>query len=351
MNTMIYPRRKILLLLTGGTITMKEENGVFKPAHDIQDIIATFPRMKDIADISAHQICDIDSSNMSPRLWKDIAQTIEKNYQQYDGFVITHGTDTLAYTASALSFALRNLHKPVILTGAQKPISELGSDSPFNIFNSFQVAVHQKVKEVAIVFDTKIIRGNRSAKRSAKKIDAFWSPQFPLLGEIGIDIKYLSSIVHRQEANQTLDIQSGQTLELQANFDPNIISISLVPGFIPTILEQIIQQRMYRGIILHGFGAGNIPTDETVVPWIEKATQAGIPVILISPCPSGTTYLELYETGRRALDAGVISAKDMTQEATAVKLMWVLAQTNDMSCIRKLMQTNIAGEISESLLK
>lgn len=331
-------RVKILLLLTGGTITMKEKDGVLKPADDIEDIIATFPRMKELADIEAKSLCDIDSSNMSPPVWQNIARHIFENYVHYDGFVITHGTDTLAYTASALSYALQNLHKPVILTGAQKPISELGSDSPFNIFNSFQVAAAQNIREVAIVFDTKIMRGNRSSKRHAKKIDAFWSPQFPLLGEIGVDIKYFASASHVHGR--------AKTLKLQADFDPKIISLSISPGFIPTILERIIAERMYNGIILRGFGAGNIPTDQTVLPWIEQATKAGIPVVLISPCPGGTTYLELYETGRRALDAGVISAKDMTLEAATVKLMWALAQNKDMRKIREIMESNIAGEIS-----
>ncbi len=331
---------KILVLFTGGTITMiKNADGVLGPAKDIQQIQKFFPELKEIAEITSLDVCDIDSSDMTPETWQVLAQRIYENYQNYDGFVITHGTDTLAYTASALSFALPNLNKPVILTGAQKPISDLGSDSPFNIFNSFKVAVSGAIREVAIVFDTKIMRGNRCSKRHAKKIDAFWSPQFPLLGEIGVDIKYFPH-------HDTHHSHSHSRLKLQDKFDSNIISLNLFPGFMPTIFEKIIEEKIYKGIILRGFGAGNIPTNNTIAPWIKRAIEQKIPVVLISPCPGGTTYLSLYQTGQAALKAGVISAKDMTWEASTVKLMWALAQNSDFEKIRDIMEKNIAGEIS-----
>ncbi len=339
-NTMPKPRAHILLLLTGGTITMtKDEQGILKPAHDVHEIISTFPKMQEIAEIEVLEVCDIDSSNMAPGIWQDLANHVCINYAQYDGFVITHGTDTLPYTATALSFALQNLNKPVILTGAQKPISELGSDSPFNIFNSFQVAAKGKIREVAIVFDTKIMRGNRTSKRHAKKIDAFWSPQFPLLGEIGMDIRYFSFADHPLPA---------KPLELVNSFDSQILSLDLFPGFDPQILYKLLETKNYHGVILRGFGIGNIPTNTNLLAWIAQATAAQIPVILISPCPGGTTYLDLYETGTKPLKAGAISAWDMTLEAATVKLMWILGQTKNMVKIKELWQTNIAGELNIS---
>ncbi len=330
---------RILLLLTGGTITMvKDEAGILKPATSIQEILDTFPQMKEIAQIDAHAFCNIDSSNMTPSIWEKLAKAIEQKYHDYDGFVITHGTDTLSYTASALSLALGNLDKPVILTGSQKPITELGSDSPFNIFNSFQVAAQGKIREVAVVFDTKIIRGNRSSKRNAKKIDAFWSPQFPLLGEIGVDIKYFTTSSYPKNAEENL--------QMKHQFDSNIFSINLFPGFSPCFLSKIIEEKMANGIIMRGFGPGDIPTiNEEILQLIKKAKDSGIPVVIISPCASGSTYLDLYETGKKAIEAGAISAKDMTLEATTVKLMWALAQTRDCTRIQEILHHNFAGEI------
>lgn len=330
---------RILLLLTGGTITMvKDEAGILKPASSIQEILDTFPQMKKIAQIDAHVFCNIDSSNMTTEIWEGLAKTIEKCYGDYDGFVITHGTDTLSYTASALSLALGNLDKPVILTGSQKPITELGSDSPFNIFNSFQVAAQGKVREVAVVFDTKIIRGNRSSKKNAKKIDAFWSPQFPLLGEIGVDIKYFTTSSYYKDKQKDIN--------LKAQFHSNIISLNLFPGFSPVFLCKIIQERWADGIIMRGFGPGDIPTiNEEILTLIAKAKEQGIPVVIISPCATGSTYLDLYETGQKAIEAGAISAKDMTLETATVKLMWALAQTREWNSIQKILEHNFAGEI------
>ena len=331
---------KILLLLTGGTITMvKDETGILKPASSIQEILNTFPQMKEIAQIEAQVFCNIDSSNMTPGIWEGLAKSIAHQYEDYDGFVITHGTDTLAYTASALSLALGNLHKPVVLTGSQKPITELGSDSPFNIFNSFQVAAQGQVREVAVVFDAKIIRGNRSSKRNAKKIDAFWSPQFPLLGEIGVDIKYFNIISYPKKAEEGL--------RLQSSFDPCIVSLNLFPGFNPQFLERIIQEEIAHGIIMRGFGPGDIPTiNQDILSLIKEAKAKNIPVVIISSCASGSTYLDLYETGKKAIEAGAISAKDMTLETTTVKLMWALAQTKKCESIQEILHQNFAGEIA-----
>jgi L-asparaginase len=329
---------KILLVFTGGTISMaKNSQGSWVPAKHTAEITNTFALMKKEACLDSHFVVDIDSSNMTPEIWQKIAAVIYAKYHQYDGFVITHGTDTLSYTTSALSFALVNLHKPVILTGAQKPISELGSDSMFNLFNSVKVAAHRRIREVALVFDTRIMRGNRSSKQYAQKIDAFWSPQYPLLGEIGVDIKYFP---HKSPFSRP-----KKELKLQSQFSTRVISLSLFPGFEPHILSDIIEEKWYRGIIIRGFGPGNINTENELLSLIARATERAIPVLLISSCAGGTTILGTYETGQKAIVAGAISAADMTLETATVKLMWTLAQTNDMASIRQIMATNIAGEM------
>lgn len=329
---------KILLLFTGGTITMvKNRQGVLVPAKNVEDITNTFPAMQKEAVLESHFVVDIDSSNMTPKLWQKIATVIYQNYHKYDGFVITHGTDTLSYTASALSFALTNLHKPVVLTGAQKPISEFGSDSMFNLFNSVKVAADRRIREVTLVFDTRIMRGNRTSKQFAQKIDAFWSPQYPLLGEIGVAIKYFP---HKSPFSVP-----KKDLVLKADFDERIISLCLFPGFSPHILATIIEQKLYRGIIIRGFGPGNINTENGTLDMIAQATANNIPVVIVCSCPGGTTSLEIYETGQKTIDAGAISAGEMTIEAATVKLMWALAQANDLATIRTIMRTNVAGEI------
>lgn len=315
---------------------VKDDRGVLVPAQKIEQIVHLFPRMKKIARLDSHFVADMDSSNITPDIWKELATIIYDRHSDYDGFVITHGTDTLAYTASALSLALGNLKKPVILTGAQKPISEFGSDSHFNLFNSVKVAASGCVREVAVVFDTKIMRGNRCSKQYAHKIDAFWSPQFQLLGEIGVDIKYYGK-----------HPTGPKKLDLRANFQPDIVSLDIFPGFSPAILHRIVAEKLCRGIVLRGFGLGNIPIYQrpSLPSVIKEATSRQIPVVLISSCPGGTTRLGLYETGKKALKAGAISAKDMTLEAVTVKLMWALAQADTVAGVHKIMRADRAGEI------
>lgn len=325
--------KKICIIFCGGTITMKRnKSGVLAPFYNSKDLLNFVPQLSQLADISVIQLANIDSTNIEPKFWTTLAETIKDNVDKYGGFVITHGTDTMAYSASAISFALGNIHKPIIFTGSQKPISDIPSDAVNNLINSVIVASRFKVG-VCVVFGSKIIRGNRSTKTSESNLDSFDSPMVEPLGIISIDP--LITSLYKQKISKLSNLL----------FDPNVIIVKITPGLSQKYLEYIISADAH-GLILEGFGAGNIP--KTFLPFLHKAKQQELPVIILSQCEKGTTKMELYEVGNDALRAGAIPGGDMTVEASSTKLMWILAQTRDMKKIRKLFLTDVAGEVSSN---
>ena len=325
--------KKICLIFCGGTITMqRNKKGGLAPFYNTKDLLNFVPQLNQLADISVIQLANIDSTNIEPKFWTILAKTIYENKTKYDGFIITHGTDTMVYTASAMSFALQNINKSIIFTGAQKPITDIPTDASSNLINAAIVASRFKVG-ICIVFGAKILRANRSTKVSESSLDAFDSPMVPPLGVISLEPLITSSYLPKIKKVSSFNM----------TFDPNIAVIKIIPGLSSTILDSIINTD-FHGLFLEGFGPGNIP--KTLLPFLYKAKQQELPIVVLSQCQKGIAKMQLYKVGQDALNAGAIPGEDMTIEAASTKLMWILAQTRDVKKIRQLFLTNITGEIT-----
>ena len=286
----------------------------------------------------------IDSSDMDTESWCKLVEIISTNYDLYNGFVILHGTDTMAYTASALSFMLEGLQKPVVLTGSQLPIGVLRTDGKENLINAIELAAaaddegRPMVPEVCICFGNRLLRGNRSTKASADHFDAFASYNCPPLATIGINVNY--------NQNQILHPSGEQRFTPHTELDNSVIAITLFPGIRPQFLEYVFENPDLRGIILRTFGSGNAPQQPWLLNAIAAATEEGKVVVNVTQCDAGAVEMGLYETGNQLLKAGVVSGGDMTVECAVTKLMYLLAQDLDAEEVRKLMSTPLAGEIS-----
>jgi L-asparaginase len=243
---------------------------------------------------------------MTPAIWEKIARTIQKNYSLFDGFVILHGTDTMAYTASALSFMFENLDKPVILTGSQLPVGTIRTDGKENIITAIEIAAaqgngHAVVPEVCIYFDFKLFRGNRSIKRDSENFSAFASENYPSLATAGVDIKYHTEFIHYPENKGIFKVRTG--------FDDNVVIIKMFPGISRTTVESIFSKPGLKGIVLESYGSGNVPTSRWLINAIRKAIRKNIIVLNISQCQGGSVIMGQYETSRELLSAGVISGR------------------------------------------
>jgi L-asparaginase len=275
---------------------------------------------------------------MHPELWRTIAKTIHENYDAYDGFVITHGTDTMAYTASALSFALQGIRKTVVLTGAFVPSFDVATDAINNLVNAVKVAC-MSLSEICVVFGTSILRGNRAQKKSEVEFEAFHSPKAPPLGRIAVEPE-----LHTER----LLVPNRERFLLEADFENAVAVFELVPGMKAEYFEAIIEKGA-RGVILKAFGPGNVPnknSPHSLTDAIHAATEKEVPVVVISQCSTGSTRMQMYEVGYDALRAGAIPGHDMTVEAAATKLMWVLARTDSVDKVRAFMNTSLAGEVT-----
>jgi len=325
--------KKIYIIFCGGTITMKRnKSGALVPFYNAKDLLNFVPQLKQLADISVIQLANIDSTNIEPKFWTILAETIKENIDKYDSFVITHGTDTMAYSASAISFTLHNIDKPIIFTGSQKQVTDIVSDASNNLINA--VMVSSKLKSgIVIVFGTKILQGNRATKISESTLDAFDSPMVLPLGNISLEPQITS--LYR--------LKTYKNITFNTKFDPDIAVIKIIPGLSYKNLDFVFNENLH-GLILEGFGPGNIP--KILIPFLKKAKTKELPVIILSQCKKGITKMHLYEVGHAALDAGALPGGDMTIEAASTKLMWILAQTRDIKKIKKLFQTNIAGEVT-----
>lgn len=332
----LQQRPKILLVTTGGTITMlRGASGSLQPCDDAGELIARIPELSLLADMDVLSLANVDSSNLTPELWITIGRAIYQKINDYDGFVVTHGTDTLCYTSAALSFILQELNKPVVVTGAQVPLEEIGSDGRTNLINAVRVAISD-ISEVVVVFGSLIIRGTRAKKTSVFDMQAFISVNEVPLGSIGLNIKF-SDFARFRTRKKPL---------LRAFLNENVAMLPIYPGLKPEILDFLAER--HAGIILEGYGAGNIPNEKySLIPAIKKATDKNVPVVVCTQCIVGSTEMELYQVGRSALDAGAIPAMDMTPETALVKLMWVLGQTDDLTTVDSMMQKSFVGELHE----
>ncbi len=341
MNNGTTDNKNVLIIYTGGTIGMKKTEYGYRPAEgflsealsQIDDLTREgFPswELREMTPL-------LDSSNISVNEWNKIASIIYESYNDYSGFVVLHGTDTMAYTASALSFILGGLDKPVILTGSQIPLSELRSDGRDNLITSVLIASEGMACEVCLYFNGRLMRGNRSMKMSADGLTAFDSPSYPHLAEVGINIKYnLPAILKKR--NTGIEYHPFSTVPIGV--------LKVFPGIQFGLFEEIMTEKL-SGIVLETFGAGNIPMgDGDLLPIIKKAFSAGAVITVCSQCPSGTVSLGAYEVSSKLKSAGAVGGKDMTTEAAVAKLYYLFSLGISKDEIKRLMEENIAGELS-----
>lgn len=285
----------------------------------------------------------IDSSNIDPGVWVRMADIIEERYDDFDGFVVLHGTDTMAYSASALSFMLENLNKPVILTGSQLPIGLLRTDGKENLINAIEIAAAKEngaaaVPEVCIYFDNKLSRGNRTTKLSAEHFDAFNSPNYPFIAEVGLHLKYNRNHIALPQKNRKLIVNKV--------FNSNVAILKLFPGITRNLVQAIINTKGLKGLIIETFGSGNAPTYDWFLEELLRFIKKGGIILNVTQCHGGSVEMGLYETSRQMLSAGVVSGKDITSEASVTKLMYLLGKYTSREDVIKGLNRSLAGEIS-----
>lgn len=336
----------ILLIYTGGTIGMVKdfETGTLK-AFNFDELLQNIPELK----LLEHHIDTvsfskpIDSSNMKPYFWLQMAEIIEENYEKYDGFVVLHGSDTMSYSASALSFMFENLSKPIILTGSQLPIGDLRTDAKENLITSIQIAGLQKhgrpvITEVGLYFEYKLYRGNRTTKINAEHFQAFSSLNYPSLVESGVHLAVKDSALWKPNRRRKMKLHKG--------LDDRIALVKIFPGINRSLLEHIFSKEDLKGVILETYGSGNAPTEEWFISLIKNTVSRGVVVVNVTQCIGGSVAMGQYETSTQLKKAGVISGKDITTEAAVAKIMYLLAKDLSPKVFKTIFETSLRGEIS-----
>ncbi len=344
---------RVLVLYTGGTIGMRKGPRGYEPVpgwfasaierlpqlHDpSQPVFTTFPSQSERRvhyDVRAYDPL-LDSANLGMREWVRIAADIGEAYDGYDGFVVVHGTDTMAYTASALSFLLQGLGKPVVLTGAQIPLAHLRNDALDNLLGALVIAGHYRIPEVTIFFHHKLLRGNRATKIDAVGLDSFASPNHPLLAEVGVDVDVRWDLVRAP----------GETLRVHGSLSPHVAALRLYPGITRVVLENFLRPPL-AGLVLETFGSGNAPDrDAELLAALREASDRGVVIVNVTQCLRGRVSPS-YAAGRALMDAGVVPGADMTPEAALTKLAHLLAQDLPIDEVRARASRSLAGELTE----
>ena len=340
-------RSSVLLIYTGGTIGMMKNpvTGALEN-FNFDQLLEYVPEIKgfnlDIFSIAFEP--PVDSSDITPESWSQLVKIIYSNYEQYDGFVILHGTDTMAFTASALSFMLEGLMKPVILTGSQLPIGALRTDGKENLLTAIEIAAAKDkdgtpiVPEVCVFFHEKLMRGNRTTKVSVDNFDAFESNNYPILAHSGIELQFYKYNIRPYNPDSVLIPHY--------DMDTNIIIFSLFPGIQPDIVKKVMRDKKLKGVIFRTFGSGNAPQQKWLSDALTRATHSGKTIVNITQCSTGSVKMGLYETGLQLLESGIISGHDSTVEAALTKLMYLLGRGFNAEEIRHHMNLSLAGEIT-----
>ena len=340
-------KSKILLIYTGGTIGMMQDvkTGSLKP-FDFKSLTNQVPELNKF-DVELSSISfgkPIDSSNMHKDVWVKLANIIKDKYSKFDGFVILHGSDTMSFTASALSFMLENLSKPVILTGSQLPIGIIRTDGKENLITAIEIAAAKNnkgksiIQEVCIYFEYKLYRGNRTFKYNSEHFDAFKSPNYPFLGEAGVEIQYNERAFLKQ---------SSKALKVHTELDNDILVLKLFPGLSKKITISLLNTKGIKAIILETFGAGNATTEEWFINGLKSAIAKGIVILNVTQCHEGRVVQGMYETSRQLKNIGVVSGHDITYESAVTKLMFLLGQKLQPKKVKDLLEKNLRGELTE----
>ncbi|HQZ26325.1 MAG TPA: asparaginase [Flavobacterium sp.] len=338
-------KAKILLIYTGGTIGMMKdfETGALK-TFNFSKLLQKIPELKQLdCDIETVSFKNpIDSSTINPEKWAEIATIIEDNYDDFDGFVVLHGSDTMSYSASALSFMLENLSKPVIFTGSQLPIGDLRTDAKENLITAIQIASLKEenksvISEVCLYFEYKLYRGNRTTKINAENFNAFISPNYPTLIESGVNLKTFPELF--------LPKTRKRKLKIHKNLDSNVVIIKMFPGISEIVLSAIFNIPQLKGIVLETYGAGNAPTEDWFLTLLKKAITNGLHIVNVTQCSIGSVTMGKYETSTALKEIGVISGKDITTEAAITKLMYLLGQNVSSDVFKSVFETSLRGEL------
>lgn len=340
-------KKRVAILGFGGTIAMvPDHSGVLKPAKSVEEIIAIVPSLKEMAKVTFQELERRDSTNINPSHWTKLVYEIANIHDQVDAIIVTHGTDTMAYTAGGVAIALgRGLKIPIVFTGSQLPLVSFGTDARFNLENSMKTVLHaceQEIAEVMIVFSDRVIRGSRAIKTSEAKFPAFDSPAFPHLARIdAVGVHFIA---------EALKADQGKPLEITPHFQRGILAIDLVPGLEPGILLEVLRSGCCQGLLLKSLGAGNVPSEDeySLISVIRKSVQEfKVPVLVSTKFVGGQTHMDIYEPGRLALEAGAIPTGDMTDVMAQIKFMWALAQGHKtLADLGQTINRNVIGEIT-----
>ena len=335
----------LLIIYTGGTIGMviDSSNGALQP-YPFEDIYKLMPVLRNfdynLQSVSFDPL--IDSSNVTPSFWVKLATIIEENYEKYDGFVVLHGTDTMSYSASMLSFMLENLNKPVIFTGSQLPMGVVRTDGRDNFINAIEIAAARMgkepmVPEVAIYFENKLLRGNRTSKYNAENFNAFLSGNYPPLAEVGVHIKYRTDHILKPVS---------QKLKVHKELDNSVLILKLFPGIADIVVKNALNIAGLKGVILETYGAGNAPTDDWFIDALSAAIDKGILIYNVTQCKGGAVDMGKYETSMKLSQIGVIGGSDITTESAIAKMMYLLGEGYSGDELKRLLQLSLRGELT-----